>query len=150
MTQIISSPAKRAIRIANRHYQPLIMYPPHSPRSGIVFFCSCYSVRSGRLRPQIVSRSPRALVPSCRPGGCGLWGNWAIVPADTRSIPLGGVAYFRGGTRMRFSTAVSCFWEPRNDPQCSTFGVCCHDCASEPYRGASYQCPFYSVVSRAA
>jgi DNA-binding transcriptional LysR family regulator len=97
---------KRAIRISDLHDQPLIMYPRES---GIGLYWQVLRLcAAAGFRPQIAREIQElSTIIGLVDAGVGI----AIVPADTRSIHLQGVAYVPLRDKDAFSTLFLAFRE---------------------------------------
>jgi DNA-binding transcriptional LysR family regulator len=97
---------KRAIRISDLRDQPLIMYPRES---GIGLYWQVLRLcTTAGFRPQIVREVQElSTIIGLVDAGVGI----AIVPADTRSIHLDGVAYVALRDKNAFSTLYLAFRE---------------------------------------
>ena len=106
MTNDHSLARKRAIRISDLHDQPLIMYPRES---GIGLYWQVLRLcAAAGFRPQIVREVQElSTIIGLVDAGVGI----AIVPADTRSIHLQGVAYVPLRDKDAFSTLFLAFRE---------------------------------------
>ena len=106
---IIHSPKRRTIGIGDLRDQPLIMYPRDS---GIGLYWQVIRLcAAAGFRPQIVREVQElTTIVGLVDAGVGI----AIVPADTRSIHLPGVAYVPLARQGCLLDALSCFSRARS------------------------------------